>query len=543
MTATRFGRGWRGACGVASLGTLVLSLVACEKLLPHRKPGDESVSVPLDSAQATQGTQATPAPVPPRAPTPGSTGAHPAPGAPPAVPPAAVTQKMEIPAEARALSRAFSNVAKAMGPSVVRIDVEVAHPDRDEEAAAGERLPPQLRRFFQFGEPDPSPQRGTGSGVVLDGAGNIVTNRHVVSKATKVSVTLSNGTELSAHVVGADQQTDVAVVRLDRPPAGLTAARIGDSDKLEVGEWVLAVGSPLGLDQTVTAGILSGKGRVGRHVQMSGERVRSYIQTDAKINPGNSGGPLVNLGAEVIGINTLINTGPGGAYGFAIPINQVKRVAQALIKDGRMRYPYLGVLLGDLRDLSEAQRALISRAGTPPTEGAFVSGLTPQSPAASSGLRTGDVIVGLDKKPVESAGDVVDYVSDQGIGSKIQVQYVRDGKKATLAVVLGELPNGESPAALSDDSGFGLALQTLTPQLAESLGLRRDVKGAAIVEVAAGSPAEKASLQAGVVIVEIARKATPTAEDAEGALRASRRSSHLLRVRGPNGARFVTLER
>jgi len=208
-----------------------------------------------------------------------------------------------------------------------------------------------------------------------------------------------------------------------------------------------------------------------------------------------------------------------------------------------MRYPYLGVLLGDLRDLSDDQRATISRAGAAPTEGAYVSGLTPASPAASSGLRTGDVIVGLDKQRIESAGDVVDYVSDQTIGSKIQVQYVRDGKKGALAVVLGELPNGESPAALSDDAGFGLALQTVTPQLAESLGLRRDVKGAAIVEVGAGSPAEKAGLQAGEVIVEIDRKATPTAEDAEGALRSTRRSSHLLRVRGPNGARFVTLER
>src|SRR3569623_253114 len=279
-----------GLCSLAAVTVLSTSLPACDKLLPHRKPGDESISVPLDPSQ---GTHATPAPVPPRTATPATSGAHPAPGAPPAVPPAAVTAKMEIPAEARALSRAFSNVAKAMGPSVVRIDVEVAHPDRDEEAPPAERLPPQLRRFFQFGEPDPSPQRGTGSGVLLDGAGNIVTNRHVVSKATKVQVTLSNGTELSAHVVGADQQTDVAVVRLDRAPPNLTAARIGDSDKLEVGEWVLAVGSPLGLDQTVTAGILCGKGRVGRHVLMSGERVRSYIQTDAKINPGNSGGPLV----------------------------------------------------------------------------------------------------------------------------------------------------------------------------------------------------------------------------------------------------------
>ncbi len=167
----------------------------------------------------------------------------------------------------------------------------------------------------------------------------------------------SDGREFSARTIGMDSETDVAVIRLDKPPKDLIAARLGNSDALEVGEWVLAVGSPLGLDQTVTAGIVSGKGRVGRHVQMSGGRVRQYIQTDAKINPGNSGGPLVNLSSEVVGINTLINTGPGGAYGFAIPINQVRRVAQSLLAEGRIRYPYLGVLVGDLSEISTRSSA------------------------------------------------------------------------------------------------------------------------------------------------------------------------------------------
>ncbi len=214
-------------------------------------------------------------------------------------------------------------------------------------------MAPFLRRFFGPGtpEPPPGPQRGTGSGVVMDARGDIVTNRHVVSNATNVKVTFSDGREFSAKTLGMDSETDVAVIRLDAPPRDLVAARLGDDDKLEVGEWVLAVGSPLGLDQTVTAGIISGKGKVGRHVQMSGGRVRHYIQTDAKINPGNSGGPLVNLSSEVVGINTLINTGPGGAYGFAIPINQVRRVAESLLKEGRVRYAYLGVLVGDLSEL------------------------------------------------------------------------------------------------------------------------------------------------------------------------------------------------
>ena len=195
----------------------------------------------------------------------------------------------------------------------------------------------------------------------MDAHGDIVTNRHVVSGATKVKVIFNDGREFTAKTLGMDAETDVAVIRLDKPPADLVAARLGDSEKLDVGEWVLAVGSPLGLDQTVTAGIVSGLGKVGRHVQMSGGRVRHYIQTDAKINPGNSGGPLVNLSAEVVGINTLINTGPGGAYGFAIPINQVRMVAGSLLKEGRVRYAYLGVLVGDVDSARSEQEGAAAR--------------------------------------------------------------------------------------------------------------------------------------------------------------------------------------
>ncbi len=512
----------------------------CSDLSAH-KPGDESVSIPLDKAAPHA------APTKPVAPKPAGVVVPTAPSSGTAQP-TVLTPRTDPPSEARALSRAFSNVARALGPSVVRVDVEVAHPRADDDTGmdSGDSgaIPPQLRRFFQFGQPAvPGPQHGTGSGIVLDGAGNIVTNRHVVSHASKVSVTLPDGRELSAKVVGTDSQTDVAVVRLDKPPAGLVAARLGDSDKLDVGEWVLAVGSPLGLDQTVTAGIVSGKGRVGRHVQMSGERVRRYIQTDAKINPGNSGGPLLNLSAEVVGINTLINTGPGGAYGFAIPINQVRRVAESLIKEGRVRYPYLGVLVGDIRDLDPDKRAALVRAGNAPPGGAFVSDVTPSSPAVRAGLRAGDVIVDIDGQLIEGAGDVIDYVSTRSIGTKVQVAYVRDGKKAAVAVVLAELPDrgGDGVSGDEGEAGFGLSLQTLTPRLGESLGLGKAIKGAVIVEVAPGSPAEKAALGAGDVIVEVDRKPVATAEEARAALRAPRKGGHLLRIRGPGGARFVTL--
>src|SRR3954452_14759042 len=284
-----------------------------------------------------------------------------APGAPGIAPAAAaggsVTPKTEAPNEARALSRAFSNVAKALGPSVVRIEVEVARggmgggrnrmppgqapgPDDDDEGNGNGNVPPFFRHFFDFGQggggmPEPGPAHGVGSGFIIGTNGDIITNRHVVQGATKVTVTMNDGKEYTAQVVGKDAQTDVAVVRMDKPPANLVVARLGDSDKLEVGEWVVAVGSPLGLEQTVTAGIVSGKGRPGRHVQMSGTRVRGYIQTDAKINPGNSGGPLVNLEGEVVGVNTLIQVGAGGAYGFAIPVNEVRRGGQGPGQDGR----------------------------------------------------------------------------------------------------------------------------------------------------------------------------------------------------------------
>ncbi len=333
-----------------------------------------------------------------------------------------MTPKTEAPNEARALSHAFSNVAKALGPSVVRIEVEIgggrgawgrAHGrgpqmpnDEGDERRRRRRgpavLPPLLRSRRRRWHAGARPAHGVGSGFIIDTNGDVVTNRHVVQGATKVTVTMNDDKEYSAHVVGKDAQTDVAVVRLDHPPSNLVVARLGDSDKLDVGEWVVAVGSPLGLEQTVTAGIVSGKGRPGRHVQMSGRRVRGYIQTDAKINPGNSGGPLVNLEGEVVGVNTLIQVGAGGAYGFAIPVNEVRRVAQALVKDGRVRYAYLGLMLTDVKDLDDAQKAKLGKA-VPPS-GAFVAETTPGGPAGKAGMRPGDVITEVNGQKIVGRG-------------------------------------------------------------------------------------------------------------------------------------------
>ncbi len=469
---------------------------------------------------------------------------------------AAVTPKTEAPNEARALSHAFSNVAKALAPSVVRIEVEVAGPHggghgRMQAPDEGDDdnnndVPPMFRHFFQFGPgggmPEPGPTHGVGSGFIIDTNGDIVTNRHVVQGATKVTVTMNDGKEYTAHVVGKDAQTDVAVVRLEHPPSNLVVARLGDSDKLEVGEWVVAVGSPLGLEQTVTAGIVSGKGRPGRHVQMSGRRVRGYIQTDAKINPGNSGGPLVNLEGEVVGVNTLIQVGAGGAYGFAIPVNEVRRVAQALVKEGRVRYAYLGLMLTDVKDLNDQQKAKLGK--TVPQNGAFVAETTPGGPAGKAGMRPGDVITEVNNQKIQGAGDVVDYVSTQPIGARVLLHYVREGRPSETQVALGELPDEDARAENGQAQGkLGMALQTLTPDVAASLGIGGNTKGAVITDVLGGSAAEQAGLHPGDVIVEVDRHPVDSADDAITALHgAARAGGHLLRVRSANGTRFVTIK-
>jgi serine protease Do len=467
-------------------------------------------------------------------------GAPPAPTAPPLVQGGSVTPKMEPPTEARVLSSAFSAAARALRPSVVRIDVEIEHPRVADRGDEDEDAPQFWRRFFQFGPgmPDqtPGPQRGTGSGVVMDEHGDIVTNRHVVSGATRVRVTFTDGREFSAKTLGTDAETDVAVIRLDKPPADLVAARLGDSDKFDVGEWVLAVGSPLGLDQTVTAGIVSGLGKVGRHVQMSGGRVRHYIQTDAKINPGNSGGPLVNLSAEVVGINTLINTGPGGAYGFAIPINQVRMVAGSLLKEGRVRYAYLGVLVGDIEGLDATSKGALPAVD----HGVYVSQVTPGGPASKAGIHPGDVITDIDGQTMTAAGDVIDYVSTRAIGSRVSVGLVRAGKPQKLAVELGELPSVDARAGAPAQK-LGLALQTLTPELAQSMGIERGLRGAVVAEVAPGGAAAAAGVHEGDVILEVDRQRITTAEEAATALGAPRGGGHLVRIRGASGTRFITL--
>jgi serine protease Do len=475
-----------------------------------------------------------------------------------AQPQAAITPKTQVPQEARSLSQAFATTARALRPSVVRLDIEMEAP----KMGGGRHLrhddvPPEMERFFEHffggqgdGFPMPStPGRGTGSGVVMDGSGNIITNSHVAEHASKVTVIFADGREFPAKVVGADPKTDIAVVRIENPPPGLVAARLGDSSNLEVGEWVLAIGSPLGLDQSVTAGIISGKGKVTRNVHMSGERMREYIQTDAKINPGNSGGPLVNLQGEVIGINTLINVGPGGAYGFAIPINQARQMAKAIITDGRVRHAWMGVGIGDIKngvklgDDGEPEQKEEKASKGLPAKGAWVSRVMPSSPADKAGVHVGDVITLIDGQKIEGAADVVDYVAGQKVGAKLTVSLLREGKVSKSQLTLAELP--ANPYALAEPQvkkeKIGVHLQTLTPDMAGALGRAPDAKGAVVTDVEANSVAAKAGLQPEDLIVEVDRKQVSGAEDAAAALHTSGKAAHLLKVLRAGAFLFATV--
>jgi serine protease Do len=283
---------------------------------------------------------------------------------------------------------------------------------------------------------------------------------------------------------------------------------------------------------------------------MSGERMREYIQTDAKINPGNSGGPLVNLQGEVIGINTLINVGPGGAYGFAIPINQARQMAKAIITDGRVRHAWMGIGLSDVKDgvkLGDDGEPEQKEQNKPskvlPAKAAWVSRVMPSSPAEKAGVHVGDVITQIDGQKIEGATDVIDYVAAQKVGAKLMVALFRDGKASKSQVTLAELP--ANPNALAEaqvkKEKMGVHLQTLTPEMSSALGLGSTTRGAVITEVEPNSIAAKAGLQPEDVIVEVDRKPVTGAEDAVSALHETGKSRHLLKVRRAGTSLFVTV--
>jgi S1-C subfamily serine protease len=300
---------------------------------------------------------------------------------------------------------------------------------------------PFFREFFGNQVPNPPAsrvQQGTGSGFVINGNGQILTNAHVVAGADTVTVTLRDGRTFRGQVLGEDPLTDVAVVKIEAN--NLPVARMGNSEQIRPGEWAIAIGNPLGLDNTVTAGIISATGRTSADVRVPDKRV-SFIQTDAAINPGNSGGPLLNSRGQVIGVNTAIIGGAQG-LGFAIPINQAQRVADALIANGRMSHPYLGIqmtrLTPAIRDNINSNPNLGIRVQE--SEGVLIGAVAPNSPAARAGLRSGDVIRRVGGQTVTTPDAVQRVIEGSTIGSQLAIEIRRNGQSQTLAVRPGEFP-------------------------------------------------------------------------------------------------------
>jgi serine protease Do len=474
-----------------------------------RGPGDEVQ--PADVTRANAAPAVAPAP----GPAPESTPARTLPGAPPPTPATTPNSATTSTAPATDFRHQFVLAAKAIGPAVVAItSTSVAKPSGRRDSSPldflfrGERSPESREQVRQ----------GIGSGVIIDTQGNVLTNNHVVADADQVKVVLAGNQEITAKLVGTDPKSDLAVVKIDPGKVKLTAAVLGDSDKLEVGDWVIACGSPFGLRQTVSAGIVSaiGRGNVGI------TEYEDFIQTDAAINPGNSGGPLVDLEGRVVGINTAIASQNGGnnGIGFAIPISMARFVLEQLVKTGKVVRGYVGLLIGDVNeDLAESFQ--FRGAG-----GALVQEVTNNGPGERAGLKPGDIIIERDGRPVASAGAFRNGIADTAPGKSVKLAVWRDGKRLDVPVTLGELPVAEQAAAKRGSSSavapkeparWGVGLGDLTPDLAQRLQLGA-ARGALVQQVQSGSPAEQAGLAPGDVIVSIGDREVKKASEARDIL-------------------------
>lgn len=453
------------------------------------------------------------------------------------------------------MSALFRAVAKAVKPAVVVVHVKqkvtyqpAPAPEMDDfmKRFFGDDVPGPFR--FRWQTPQGQPKRdfyrrGLGSGVIVDARkGYVLTNWHVVRNADEVEVALADGRKLNAEWVRTDKQTDLAVLKIK--PERLHAAVLGDSDNVEVGDWVLAIGAPEGLPQTVTAGIISAKGRTtGRGAY------ENFLQTDAAINHGNSGGPLVNMRGEVIGINTAIvsRTGVNEGIGLSIPSNMAKSVMSQLIDSGEVVRGYLGVTIQD------ADAGLARSFKLPGTKGALVSSVGEGSPAQKAGLRDGDFIVAVDGRAVENVNDLRNRVAAIRPGTSAKVELYRDGRKRTVTVKIGQQPADLASAFAEGSPGasgsemadrFGLKVATMGEQYAAKFGLDKKTEGAVILSVDPGSDAADEGLEPGNVITHVQGKKVTSADDLTRALAAKDAQKGVrLRVRDHRrgGVRFVFL--
>ncbi|MCA8997276.1 MAG: Do family serine endopeptidase, partial [Planctomycetaceae bacterium] len=449
------------------------------------------------------------------------------------------------------LSSAFRFASEQVIPSVVTIETvaEAQMPVQSQRQMQQipEEFGPMFKRFFgeDFrGFESPSPrsfrQQGMGSGVIIDPSGIILTNNHVVAGGdAKVVVHLHDGREFEATDVHTDPKTDIAIIRI-KGAGELPAAKVGNSDAVQIGDWVLAVGSPFGLDETVTAGIISAKSR-----GMGIAEREDFLQTDAAINPGNSGGPLVNLNGEVVGINTAISTRGGGSdgIGFAVPINLAKWVSDQLADSGSVRRAFLGV------GIQPVNNSLSEQLGLKTVEGALVTEVRPDTAAAKAGLEVGDVIAKFDGQAIADPRSLQNSVERADLKSTHKLTVIRNGAPLTFEVRLQAMPdsltlaNSTPPKAETEAfNSLGIEVSDLTEEIASQLEIPK-TSGVLITSVQPGTPAEESGLEPGMVIARVGTRAVASAKEFEKALLdVNLKDGVLLLVKTSQGSRFLVLK-
>jgi serine protease Do len=438
----------------------------------------------------------------------------------------------------------FADLTERLSPTVVNVyttqTVEMSSsphqflPDEME-------IPEPFRRFFGLPDQNQAPQKrefkrtSLGSGVIVTSDGYILTNNHVVEDADEINVTLSTFEEYEATIIGRDPKSDLALIKI-KPQNDLPAVTFGNSDDLRVGEWVLAIGNPFGLQQTVTAGIVSAKGR-----SINNESYGNFIQTDASINPGNSGGPLFNLNGQMVGVNTAIFSRTGGniGIGFAIPVNMAENVFAQLKEHGKVARGWLGVMI------QQVTNELAKSFNLERPIGALVGQVVSDSPAEKAGLKAGDVIISYNGREVSQMTMLPAMVANTKVGTKAKVELIRDGEKMTITVEIGKMDEEEAVVAGTEtgtSKKLGMTVQELTPKLAESLGIDK-TEGLIVTDVDPDSSAAEAGIHRGDIVLEINREKVGSVTEYRKALQdAKDKKTVLLLIQRDQNTRFVVIE-